>query len=269
MRAQIIGWDKFENAKSRTYKMKSQGSIPINLGGSGYRRMMREDDGPAMYGCFIALAMIVHSSGSKDREGYLTDTGGILGGYYDIEDLSLKTSIPEALIERTISFCSGSKMGWMAIVEDTAGIPQGYHADTAGDYSTSNPTLPNPTLPNPINLDLPDIGNTLEPLLFRQFETEWRKSSTGLWNGNRTRKRWNEAITAGADAGMLIERIANSTMVAGNAAQGFSVCGSAVWLEEKAWDDQLTAAEISRMKSDNGQQATTGARQTGNNQWEV
>lgn len=132
----VLKWALFETAKSRTYKQKSQGSFPIKMSGSGYLRMMREADGPAMYGCFIGICMVAHAASSLERRGYLTDTGGISGEPYDTDDISLKIGMAEGLVVKTIEFCMLPKMGWMAVetslcavggceTTDTTRIPQG------------------------------------------------------------------------------------------------------------------------------------------------
>jgi hypothetical protein len=134
----IEKWDeRFETAKTRTYKHKRQGAFPVEMGSRGYQRMLRQEHGPAMYGCFISLCMVAHEA-PKPRQGYLADTTGIPYDPYSIEDLSLKTQMPEWLIEATIEFCASPKMCWItkhdpASVCDgnhTTGIPQGYHEDT-------------------------------------------------------------------------------------------------------------------------------------------
>jgi hypothetical protein len=251
MKIQILGWDKFENSKSRTYKNKSQGAVPINLGGSGYRRMMREDDGAAMYGCFIALAMIVHSCGSRARDGHLTDTGGALGGYYDTEDLSLKTSMPESLIKRTVSFCSGSKMGWMRDHEDTTGIPQGHHEDTMIDYGSAELNLTKPNLTKQGSLSTPP-EMTNQPFLFRELEAEWKKHYGGAsWNSNQSRIEWSTAVFDDSTKALaIIAAVSCSQRTAGNKARGLNVPNASKWLAERGYDDILTPAEIAALKDD-------------------
>ena len=201
--AKIAKWgERFENAKSKTYKMKSQGSLPINLGGSGYRRMMRLPDGPAMYGCFVSMAMMVHGSGSVDRDGYLTDTGGISGGYYDIEDISLKISMSEELIAKTIEFCSSAKMGWMergSVVtgcehegyhEDTARIPQDIAEVPQDIVVSSNPSLVNPSLVNP---SLPKNKDTQPDDFFADQPKDDKPESIDF---DKLKDWWNEKANA-------------------------------------------------------------------------
>lgn len=113
---QIDKWHQlFETAKTRTYKNKTQGAFPLKLHGTGYRRLMRREDGPAVYGCFIAICMVAHQATSISRDGYLTDTGEISGVPYDIEDLALKTDMPESLVAATLEFCANPKIGWIRI----------------------------------------------------------------------------------------------------------------------------------------------------------
>jgi len=133
----INGWDAcFETAKSRTISNKSWGAYPLKHG-AGYCRLMAKKTGPATYGVFIALASIVHARPKEIRRGYLTDTGGIPGYPYDIEDMAamtrmnlavVRTAITDLLKVRWISMCDSTG----SISEDSPRILGGYHEDTTG-----------------------------------------------------------------------------------------------------------------------------------------
>lgn len=128
MKYRIKDWDKhYENAKSRTIEHKAWCPVPNKQDGLGYRRMLAEKDGSAIYGAFVAVILMA-SKQSLPREGYLTDTGRIDGIPHTPEALSLKTGIPSAIIEKMLNLCCSQAVGWVEVVD--ASTPQGYCEDT-------------------------------------------------------------------------------------------------------------------------------------------
>jgi hypothetical protein len=119
--SRICGWDEhFESAKSRTYKHRSQVYMP-NKHGLGYKRLIRMENGPALFGAWCALCQIVSRQACDDRQGYLTDTGLSDGRKLTPQDISILTDIPEPIILEMLIACSSAEIGW---------ISHGYHADT-------------------------------------------------------------------------------------------------------------------------------------------
>lgn len=130
MKYRIKDWDKhYENAKSRTIEHKAWCPVPNKQDGLGYRRMLSERDGAALYGAFVAVILMA-SKQSLPREGYLTDTGRIDGIPHTPEALSLKTGIPSEIIEKMLALCCSQAVGWIEVME--ASIPEGYCEDTTG-----------------------------------------------------------------------------------------------------------------------------------------
>ena len=133
----VNSWNAhFESAKSRTVDHKSWGVYPLKQG-RGYCRLMAEPDGPEAYGAFIAMVSIVQGKSKSTRQGYLTDTGGIPGDPYTLEDIASLTRMPIAIISNAIPRLI--QVGWVSACdgtgsesEDTTGIPQGYREDTLG-----------------------------------------------------------------------------------------------------------------------------------------
>lgn len=157
---QVIGWDRFfEGAKSKSYNNKSSCMMPCKHG-LGYRRLISEKDGPAMFGAWCSMIQTISRQPSP-RRGYLTDNGRSTGKAYTPEDLELLTNIPSCLFERMLEICSSQTVGWLSItyVKDTTRIPQGYHEDTIGI----------PRYPSNYNLD--SNSNSSTP-------TEYMESST-------------------------------------------------------------------------------------------
>lgn len=70
----VAGWNEhFETAKSRTYNQCTNVYVP-NKQGIGYKRIIAEPDGPAVYGIFMMLVGVL-SRQRRPRNGWLTDSG--------------------------------------------------------------------------------------------------------------------------------------------------------------------------------------------------
>ncbi len=128
---QIIDWDKhYENAKSRTIEACSRCYFPNKQDGLGYGRLLRMDNGEAMYGAFVATAMIC--SKQKKRQGYLTDTGEPSGYPLSASDISIKTQFKEKTVQEMLEAVCLENIGWMRCISGdteisarcTQGIPQ-------------------------------------------------------------------------------------------------------------------------------------------------
>lgn len=115
---QIRNWDEnFENNKSRERTRLSWCAVPNKQDGLGYGRLITMEDGPALYGAFIATVLVA-SKQQKPRNGYLTDTGRALGRPYTANDLSIKTRIPADLIQKMLDVVSSNEIGWVVKLID-------------------------------------------------------------------------------------------------------------------------------------------------------
>jgi len=129
---QIKNWnDHFENAKSRSVLNKTWGNLPNKQDGLGYGLIMREDDGAAIYGAFVALVLMC-SKQPNPRDGWVTENGKPDARPLTALEISIKTKIPETIVQRMLEVTASSPVGW---VEDTIGIPRGYRTDTASSES--------------------------------------------------------------------------------------------------------------------------------------
>jgi len=108
----IADWQgNFENAKSRTIDRKSWCAIPNKQDGLGYCMIMQHKNGSALYGAFVATVLMA-SKQPMDREGYLTDTGRVDGIPYTSTHISLRTRVPEKIIQEMLDFVSVNT-GWI------------------------------------------------------------------------------------------------------------------------------------------------------------
>lgn len=127
----VRNWEKdFESAKSREYNHRSQFYCP-NKHGLGYQRILANDNGEAIYGCWIAMCQVL-SRQDKPRHGYLTDTGRILGRQWTALDVSLLTRYSESTCQKMLALCESELVGWLEYVEstDTKQIPQSPYPST-------------------------------------------------------------------------------------------------------------------------------------------
>ena len=89
---QVRDWDThFEGAKSRTYKNKTSVQMPTRHG-LGYRGMVNQKDGAALFGAWCAMCQVL-SSHTPPREGYCTHDGTASGRPLKPSDLELLTDI--------------------------------------------------------------------------------------------------------------------------------------------------------------------------------
>ena len=130
MTYQIKNWpDNFEGAKSRTYNNKTSCTMPTKHG-LGYRKLVRQEDGAALFGAWCALVQVL-SRHQKERAGYCTEDGSPTGKPLTCDDLEMLTDIPAAVFARLFEVASGA-VGWVEsrpneTPTDTTRIPRGYH----------------------------------------------------------------------------------------------------------------------------------------------
>lgn len=113
---QINDWVSiYENSKSKTIKTPSWCPVPNKQDGLGYGLIMQEDDGTAIYGAFVSVVLMC-SKQSVTRRGYLSDTGMPDGRPLSPKELSVKTKVPHATIERMLDVTSSESIGWISNV---------------------------------------------------------------------------------------------------------------------------------------------------------
>lgn len=107
----IKDWNKhFETAQSR----KVQGPLPwfrvqTKHDGKGYKKLMRFENGTALYGSWILIAAIAAKAPVR---GYLIDSDGPLTA----DDISLKTDAPTDLITQALAVLIDN-IGWIEAIE--------------------------------------------------------------------------------------------------------------------------------------------------------
>lgn len=120
-RYQIRDWGRhFEKDKSREQEPCSWCPIPNKQDGLGYRLIMREPDGAAIYGAFVAVVLMCskqHQTAAggarRARKGYLTKGGRADGCPLGALELSIKTQVPVGVMERMLEIMSSPMIGWV------------------------------------------------------------------------------------------------------------------------------------------------------------
>jgi hypothetical protein len=108
----IRDWlQNFENNRTREMKNMSWLPLPIKLSGNGYVYLMGIENGPAIFGCFIA---ILEASAQSKKRGELWRTAEIP---HSPRTLAAVIRQPEELVNKTLDICSSNECDWFEVVE--------------------------------------------------------------------------------------------------------------------------------------------------------
>jgi hypothetical protein len=111
----IKDWDThFENNKSREREKCSFCCIPNKQDGLGYGMLMREENGEALYGAFVAVVLVC--SKQKARSGWITADGLPTGCPLSARQLSVKCQFKEATIQKMLEVISTNEIGWIEAI---------------------------------------------------------------------------------------------------------------------------------------------------------
>jgi len=125
----IKDWhEHFENARSNERDKLSWCAVPNKQDGLGYGLLMSMQNGPALYGAFVAVVLMA-SKQKRPRTGLLTASGlpadfpptasGLPGNYpLTARHMAVKTKMPERLIEEMLAATTDSSIGWIEVVTD-------------------------------------------------------------------------------------------------------------------------------------------------------
>jgi len=227
----IKEWDKrFESAKSRTYKLKSQAYMPNKIG-IGYMRMMRDPDGPAIYGAWCALVCMI-SRMECPRYGYLTDTGRDSGVPLNIDSISMLTMIPVGIVSKMIDFCTSHDVAWLVNTTST---------DTATDTTVSSPRIPDgPSplplpLPSPLPLPLPSQATS------KDFDLFWTAYPKKVSKG-AAKKAWDYIIHKRPPTDKIVSAIEAQKLTADWQKNGGQfIPHPATWLRANGWENDISS----------------------------
>jgi hypothetical protein len=129
---QVLDWDEhFESTKSRTYKRKNYAVLPCKQNGLGYMRLIKQKNGPALYGAFVALILLL-SRQKPPRTGLCTDNGQPDGHPLSPLDIALTTNVHESIVKEMMDACSSNPIKWLKFeeIDGHSGIPRETGEDT-------------------------------------------------------------------------------------------------------------------------------------------
>ena len=129
----IKDWDKlYEKSESRKYKNINWVAFPNKHDGRGFRRLMKQSDGLAMFGAFV---LIVEVASKMPKRGTLVDHDGIPISASDIAD---KTGADVSTIQKALQVLSHHTIGWI-LAENLPESP-GAHPASPGTTEDSRYT---------------------------------------------------------------------------------------------------------------------------------
>lgn len=109
----IKNWDaNFENRDTRRSIVHTWWKCPNRFDGNGYRRMLAEHDGEALYGAWCALCGL---ASKMPKRGVLADDVGPLNAH----DVSICTGYSKAIIQRLLAVTSDPvyRIAWVDVAE--------------------------------------------------------------------------------------------------------------------------------------------------------
>jgi hypothetical protein len=108
----IRKWSEiYENNRTREMKLMQWLPLPIKLSGVGYSYLMTLKNGPAVFGCFIALLEL---AGRCEERGVLLRGAGIP---HDVATMARAVRMQPALVAETLKICTSFDCLWMEYEE--------------------------------------------------------------------------------------------------------------------------------------------------------
>ncbi len=109
----IAGWDRFENSRSRGVRYCQFVAVPLVLDDVRYARLMRQPDGPACFGVFIALVQWHMRFGGEVRSGWLTHDGTEYGEPLTVDDIAAYLKMDDVTVSVALDVLGSPAVGWM------------------------------------------------------------------------------------------------------------------------------------------------------------
>lgn len=169
----IADWDDhFENNRSREVKNLAYVMLPNKHDGEGYNELIEGKNGPAMFGCWVAIVQVASKC---DVRGKLVNNGKSLSA----KSISLKTRLPEELIVATLEKLIS--IGWVTTSGDDGTTSREGAATSRNVATEQNRTEPNRTEEyksgtlskdnepdRPVVMEFPTKGKNAKPFKLRQ-----------------------------------------------------------------------------------------------------
>lgn len=172
----ISDWDNFyENAQSRKHRDTKWVPMP-NKRGFGYNRILRQENGEAMFGCWCAIVQLASTCSPRGK----LQSNDIA---YTIQDISDITLFSIETVENTINYCV-DVLKWMKWESNGSVVVEEYHSGRfdSTDFSSIlfSSVQSNSKKSKKIKTEEINIPDTLLPTLakFKEHRKKMRKPMT-------------------------------------------------------------------------------------------
>lgn len=201
----IKDWkQRFETHESRKREEMRWVAVPIKQDGKGRRRLVRHENGPALFGAWNALLQV--AARCPDR-GVLADDDGPLDAI-DLQDI---TDIPAELFDDLFAVLTDpdKRIGWLEVVEPSetgdarhGATDDGTAREKSGQTRTRTLPNPNPTLPEQditepeeeIEIDLGGDSDSDSPDRIKARQ-RWLLSVERFWSSDIEQRRADQTDT--------------------------------------------------------------------------
>lgn len=114
---QVRDWQRhYENDRSRRVTKCKFVCVPNKQHGWGFKRIMAEPDGAAIYGIFHII--VGTCSQQQVRDGWLTDSGEPMVSPWGAKDLAMRFGRPVEEVERALQVLTSDRVGWIIRHDD-------------------------------------------------------------------------------------------------------------------------------------------------------
>lgn len=138
----ISRWDElYEKNRTRDMATMRWLSLPVNLSGDGYTLTMAQDNGPALYGCFVSL---LAAAAECSPRGTLVRSNGLP---HDAASLGRKIRQPSDLVQAALDWFSGEQLKWIECGEGAESVRGSCGVGALQDSTVHNSTVPKATPP--------------------------------------------------------------------------------------------------------------------------
>ena len=245
----IRNWSQlFEVSQSRRVqdgRPLSWVAMPTDQSGKGYRRLLRSEHGPSMFGAWCA---IVQLSAKMPKRGTFADQDGAL----DAADIADSIGFPVDVVSRMLDACMSPKINWLGCqLQDGESLPLREHSEDA-------PSTVDDLDPTVQDITGQDITEQEEPLCDKSHVTPVLKSARPYTEAfERFWKVWPNTTNKGKafdswrakkcdpHVDTLIEHVERHKRDSQNWMDGY-IPHASTWINGGRWEDLFDGGKPSR-----------------------
>ena len=125
MKYRIRDWQKhYENNKSRERTELKWCPFPNKQTGIGLIRIMAHENGEAIYGCFVAVVLMLSRQKKPHRDGWLTIDGKPDSPALEVEDIAAVTRFKPTTITQMLELLSSDRIAWIETHPEIPVLPK-------------------------------------------------------------------------------------------------------------------------------------------------